>query len=136
MSNSKSNNGKPQTNKNGETKPLERAVRDHKGIKQFKPDSNSADDSEMKLRSQDSVDADEENGKKKKREKKYRMRRFPIILRVVIVLALIVGAAILGAMIGYGIVGEGGDFRDVLDPETWWYIHDIIFSDTEFERER
>ncbi|AOM81609.1 DNA-directed RNA polymerase subunit beta [Salisediminibacterium beveridgei] len=135
MSNSKSNNDKPQANKNGDTKPLERAARDHKGIKHFKPDPDNADESEQKLRSQKS-DEGEGNGKKKKREKKYRMRRFPIILRVVIVLALIAGAAILGAMIGYGIVGEGGDYRDVLDPETWWYIHDIIFSDTEFERER
>lgn len=133
---------------NGATKPMERVARDHTGIKQFRPDPlNAPADGETKeetrLRSKDQSDeqstdeaVEDEKKKKRKRKKKYRMRRFPIILRVVVVLALVAGAALLGAMVGYGIVGDGGDYRDVLDPETWWYIHDIIFQDTEFERER
>lgn len=141
MSQSKSNNKRPDTDKNGDTKPLERAARDNKGIKLIKPHRKVSADNEAQQLTDGTNQEDghgEEDGKKRKKrkQKKYRMRRFPIILRVIIISALIAGAAIIGAMIGYGVVGEGGDWTDVLDPETWWYIHDIIFSDTEFERER
>ncbi|ADI00616.1 DNA-directed RNA polymerase subunit beta [Salisediminibacterium selenitireducens] len=146
MSPKEQNNDNGVRKSNGSTKPMERVARDHTGIKQFRPDPLNAPDQketeeETRLRSKDheeqSRDEDGEDGKKKrKRKKKYRMRRFPIILRVLIILALTAGAVLLGAMVGYGIVGDGGDYMDVLDPETWWYIHDIIFQDTEFERER
>jgi hypothetical protein len=72
----------------------------------------------------------------KRREKKGRIRLIPIWLRLLIVAVAMVISLILGAMIGYWLVGDGGDPRDVLKPDTWYHIYDIIFDGTERQRTR
>ncbi|CAM3966294.1 DNA-directed RNA polymerase subunit beta [Alkalicoccus chagannorensis] len=62
-------------------------------------------------------------------------RLLPIWLRIVLVLALIAAAALAGAVVGYAILGEGGSPSDVLEPETWYHIYDIIYDNTERGRD-
>ncbi|QKS72739.1 DNA-directed RNA polymerase subunit beta [Paenalkalicoccus suaedae] len=74
--------------------------------------------------------------KKKPRKRKGRFRIIPIWIRIILVIAALLGSLVVGAMVGYGIVGEGDNPTDVLNPETWYHIYDIIFDGTQFERER
>ncbi|UTR16240.1 DNA-directed RNA polymerase subunit beta [Salipaludibacillus sp. LMS25] len=72
--------------------------------------------------------------RQKRREKKGRIRLIPIWLRLLIIVIALMISLILGAMIGYWLLGDGGDPRDVLKPETWYHIYDIIFDGTERQR--
>ncbi|WP_227937061.1 DNA-directed RNA polymerase subunit beta [Alkalihalobacillus deserti] len=67
----------------------------------------------------------EEKRKKRRREKKPRLRLIPIWLRILISILLIGGSLILGMLFGYGVIG-GGESVDVLKPDTWYHIIDII----------
>lgn len=78
--------------------------------------------------------AEKEKAGKKKRRKRPRVRLIPIWLRVIIVLLLIVGIFFVGAMIGYGVIGDG-EPTEVFQKETWTKIYDIMFEDTEYERD-
>lgn len=53
------------------------------------------------------------------------IRLIPIWLRVVLVLILVVVAAVVGTMVGFSVIGEG-KAMDVLKPETWQHIFDIM----------
>ncbi|WP_416147734.1 DNA-directed RNA polymerase subunit beta [Salipaludibacillus sp. HK11] len=80
----------------------------------------------------------EQRRKDRKREKKKpgRIRLIPIWVRLVLLIAVLLGSAILGAMIGFGIIGDGGNPRDVLEEDTWFHIYDMIFDGTDRERQR
>ncbi|WP_257834110.1 DNA-directed RNA polymerase subunit beta [Salipaludibacillus agaradhaerens] len=70
----------------------------------------------------------------KRREKKGRIRLIPIWVRLLIIVIAMVSSLVLGAMVGYWLVGDGGAPTDVLKPETWYHIYDIIFDGTERQR--
>ena len=59
------------------------------------------------------------------RIRKPRLRIIPIWLRIILSIVLIGGSLLLGLMVGYGVIG-GGSPADVLKPETWYHILDII----------
>lgn len=73
---------------------------------------------------------------RKKKQKSGRIRLIPIWFRLILILFFISVALVLGAMMGYAILGEGGNPMDVLEPETWYHIYDLIFDGTEMERQR
>ncbi|WP_245829075.1 DNA-directed RNA polymerase subunit beta [Salipaludibacillus agaradhaerens] len=72
--------------------------------------------------------------KQKRREKKGRIRLIPIWVRLLIIVIAMVISLVLGAMVGYWLVGDGGAPTDVLKPETWYHIYDIIFDGTDRQR--
>ncbi|PRO65778.1 DNA-directed RNA polymerase subunit beta [Alkalicoccus urumqiensis] len=82
---------------------------------------------------------EEEQSRKKKKRKGIHpfwkpTRILPIWLRLVLILAAAAAAAIAGAMIGYSIIGGGGNPGDVLNPDLWYHIYDIIFEGTDRDR--
>lgn len=52
------------------------------------------------------------------------------IMRILIVIVLVAAAAVLGALIGYSGIGDGNPMQ-VLNPETWTHIFDIMNGKTE-----
>ncbi|MFA9560207.1 DNA-directed RNA polymerase subunit beta [Evansella sp. AB-rgal1] len=94
------------------------------------------DESQMtrrQIRKQKKKEQEREKGLKK--AARGRIRAFPIWFRLVIVLLLFAGSLVAGAMFGFGIMGEGSP-RDILEPESWYKIYDLIFDGTEMERAR
>lgn len=93
---------------------------------------------ETKLDQQENqqLNKETETGSRRKKHKKEkenawfwkRTRLLPIWFRVLLSLVLILLAAIGGAMIGYSIVGDGNNPMEVLNPETWIHIFDIIYG--------
>ncbi|MBU9710597.1 DNA-directed RNA polymerase subunit beta [Evansella tamaricis] len=76
-----------------------------------------------------------DEGRMAKRKKfKGRIRLIPVWIKVIFVLCLFAGSLVVGAMFGFAIVGEGLEFRDVLDKETWYRVYDLIYADTEMDR--
>lgn len=71
---------------------------------------------------------------KGKREKRGRIRLIPVWLKVLISICLFAVSLALGLMFGYGFIGDG-EPRDALNLDTWYHIYDIIFEDTEYDRD-
>lgn len=92
------------------------------------------DEDESPLTDEEAKEEEKQKRKDRRREKKGRIRLIPIWVRLVFVIAALLGSLALGAMVGYGIVGEGGNPRDVFEEETWYHIYDMIFDGTERER--
>lgn len=76
----------------------------------------------------------EKGSGKVKREKKGRIRLIPVWLKVIVAIGLFTLSLALGLMFGYGIIGDG-EPRDALDLDTWYRIYDLIFDDTELDRD-
>lgn len=64
--------------------------------------------------------------RRKKRSKKERLRLIPIWLRILIAIVLIGGSLILGLIVGFSVIGGGGDPKEVINPDTWYHIMDIV----------
>jgi lipopolysaccharide/colanic/teichoic acid biosynthesis glycosyltransferase len=61
----------------------------------------------------------------KKKNKKPKRRIFPIWLRIIVVILLCALALMFGLMVGFGVIGDGNP-TDVLDPDLWRHIVDIV----------
>ncbi|GAF15413.1 hypothetical protein JCM19045_4778 [Bacillus sp. JCM 19045] len=61
--------------------------------------------------------------------KKQRIRLIPIWLRLIIITVLAGAALILGMVIGFGVVGDGENMWDVLNPDLWYNLIDTIRGD-------
>lgn len=92
---------------------------------------------ETKLEEQENQQLNEEtateprrNKKKKKKNAWFwkRTRLIPIWFRILLSLVLILLAAVAGAMVGYTLIGDGTNPMEVLNPDTWIHIFDIIYG--------
>lgn len=61
--------------------------------------------------------------------KRERIRLFPIWLRLIVVIVLSGACLLCGLVIGFGVIGEGENMWDVLDPDIWYRIIDNIQGD-------
>lgn len=61
--------------------------------------------------------------------KRERIRLIPIWLRLIIIVVLGGAALMAGLIIGFGVIGNGDNAWDVLNPELWYAIIDTIRGD-------
>lgn len=61
--------------------------------------------------------------------KRERIRLIPIWLRLIIIVVLGGAALMAGLIIGFGVIGNGDNVWDVLNPELWYGIIDTIRGD-------
>ncbi|WP_062052596.1 DNA-directed RNA polymerase subunit beta [Bacillus sp. JCM 19034] len=58
--------------------------------------------------------------------RRLRLRMIPIWLRILLSIVLIGGSFIVGLMVGYAVVGEGDNPGEILKPDIWYYLIDLI----------
>ncbi|MBU9723420.1 MULTISPECIES: DNA-directed RNA polymerase subunit beta [Bacillaceae] len=90
----------------------------------------------LRLEKEQEAEATQKSEKRSKRSRKPRgrIRLIPVWLKVIVVVSLLAGSLVVGAMVGFGLGGDG-DPRSILDKETWYYVYDLIFADTEMDRQ-
>ncbi|MCK0470062.1 DNA-directed RNA polymerase subunit beta [Halalkalibacter sp. APA_J-10(15)] len=69
---------------------------------------------------------DDEHSKQRYRRKRLRLRMIPIWLRIFLSIVLIGGSFLVGLMVGFGIVGDGDNPAEILKPDLWYYLMDMI----------
>ncbi|MBP3953185.1 DNA-directed RNA polymerase subunit beta [Bacillus suaedae] len=84
-----------------------------------KQESKLAEDEEQETET-------EKREARRKRRRRPRLRIIPIWLRLLISIVLIGGSLILGLMVGFGVIGDGENPSDILDPDIWYRMIDII----------
>ncbi|GAE31320.1 DNA-directed RNA polymerase subunit beta [Halalkalibacter hemicellulosilyticus] len=69
---------------------------------------------------------DDEHSKQRYRRKRLRLRVIPIWLRILLSIVLIGGSFLVGLMVGFAIVGNGDNPAEILKPDLWYYLMDMI----------
>lgn len=68
----------------------------------------------------------EANTGQRQRRRRLRLRMIPIWLRILLSIVLIGGSFIIGLMVGYAVVGDGENPGEILKPDIWYYLIDMI----------
>ncbi|WP_353625790.1 DNA-directed RNA polymerase subunit beta [Bacillus sp. JCM 19041] len=85
--------------------------------------------SRIKRKEEQRLAEEEEKERQSYPYKRERIRLIPIWLRLIII-AVLGGAALMaGLIIGFGVIGDGDNLWDVLNPELWYGIIDTIRGD-------
>lgn len=83
---------------------------------------------ELRKRSQEEHNQENQRVRSKSTHKKIRIRLIPIWMRLILVTVAVICATIIGSIVGYSVIGDGKP-SEVFQKDTWVHIRNLVVKE-------